>query len=79
MTHIRSYQRAKGNSALLLNRDIHLTRFNTALPAAPLDVAGLLHINSSAVTVMDRFCSAPSVFGYVLASILKISVSPLTA
>src|SRR5882762_5694272 len=56
----------------------YLTRFNTTRAVPPTVEAGLVHFSSSPVRVNDRFCSVPSAFGYVVASILKIRVLSLT-
>jgi hypothetical protein len=57
---------------------VYLTRLNTASAVPPTVAAGLWYFSSSPVSVNDRFCSVPSVFGYVLASMLKIRVLSLT-
>jgi len=53
------------------------TRRNLATPDAPVDTVGFFQANSSPSSVKIRFCSAPSSFGYVLASIFMINVSLL--
>ena len=48
----------------------YLARFHMSWAGAPpLDGAGLVYLNSSAVTVNGRFCSVPSQLGYELRSI----------
>jgi hypothetical protein len=56
----------------------YLTRLNTASAVPPAVGARFVYFSSSPVRVNDRFCSSPSAFGYVLASILKIKVLSLT-